>query len=227
MQPAIAQGHSTDSVKQFRELALRFVALVGEEGTKATAFHSESLPHFSALNPDEQRAAIAELAGMLEIYDEIKAEGKKLHDTPQLLWRSLRKLGYVWESDFFDKIEDGDVVQLMTTVGFRFCFWNLRLVEMVSFTIEQLFCTSWWLLGRREPDVSPLITESVMDVLTERRPGTIAVNHIPEHIATERETQELLSFRIRLKYLSPVRREGKIVGLLCTNGADFVGSGRV
>ena len=218
MSPELNPSFSIALVQQFRELLSRFASLVKDEGLSFVPFQNESLPHFLGLSPTEQGVALEELAQVIRNFEEVLAGGHRLVDTPQLLWRSLRRLGYVWESDIFDKISPGDVVQVYSAEH-RMVFWNLRLMEMVSFTIEQLFCTPWWLMGKRVPDVSQGLVKAIEAVLTGSIPGTFDPG-IEDHVVCEQDTAEMQTFKIHIKHFSPLRRDSRIVGFMVINTAD-------
>lgn len=215
-----AQDHSTGLLRQFQALATRFSSLVAEEGLRTLPYLSETLPLFSKLTTVEQKGSLEDLSGVLTVFDELRAGGQKLVDTPQLLWRSLKRLNFLCESDVFEKIVSGDVVQIFTAEQ-KLVFWNLMLLDMVSFTVEQLFCSPWWLLGQRTPDVSAQIYQAAYECATGARPGTFDPK-IPEHLFKETETTENQSFNIRIKYLSPLKRDGRIAGFMVINGANRV-----
>jgi hypothetical protein len=205
---------------RFRSLCDRYAELVNLEGFKTIPYPTPDLPFFSSLDERAQQKALHDIEQAVGIYEDLCNEGYRLTDTPQLLWRNLSKLGYVCESDIFDKITPTDVVQVFSFEG-KLVIWNLRLLGLVSFTIEQLFCTPWWLLGKREPDVSDAILAATASIISGKITNTFNPM-IPVHVLTEANSDQLLRFKIGIKYLSPLRKNGVLAAFIAINSADPV-----
>src|SRR5271169_939861 len=104
----------TDIHEKFRQMCLYYSDLLALEGKKVKPFRSPDLPVFSALTAEQKQNATDFIGMALEIFEETRAEGFKLNDSPKLLWRALRKLGWTPQSDVFDRIGENDVVNIYT-----------------------------------------------------------------------------------------------------------------
>lgn len=204
-----------DRVAQFRELASLYAEYCREEGLRVVPFHSPDLPHFSRNSPERQEEAIRHLVIYLEVFEEMRAQKYSLRDSPKLLWRCLNRLGLTPQSDVFDKIGDGNVVEIYSTDQ-RQLFHNIKFWEYISFSIEQVFGTEWWVMSRRSEDVSRQIYELGVKLVTGEIAGTFMPN-VPVHVVEEHGSPEANRFTVNIHHLSPVKANGQVAGVLVIN----------
>ena len=75
----------TDLNEKFRRMCLYYSDLLALEGKKVKPFRSPELPVFSALTAEQKKSAVDFIGTALEIFEETRAEGFKLNDSPKLL----------------------------------------------------------------------------------------------------------------------------------------------
>ena len=92
--------------RQFKEMCLYYAAILGEEGVRVRPYISPELPIFSKLQENEKKSAIALISTVLEVFEEVRAEGWSVRDNRRLIWRALSKLGWTPGSDIFGLIDD-------------------------------------------------------------------------------------------------------------------------
>jgi hypothetical protein len=156
----------SDPIVKFRSLLEYFVKIAAIEGTSVQPYSSPELLLFQKLDSTRQEETIRLLSRTLEVFDETRAEGYRLKDTPQLLWRCLRRLKMTPKSDVFDRISDTDVVEVYSSeyVGI---FRNIQFYDKVSYpqwcprkagTPPRRTCSDWIRTGRRTAFVA--VTEA-------------------------------------------------------------------
>ena len=219
---ATSPSDTRDLNERFKLLCLQYVEMLREEGTRVRAFRGPELPLFSALKPEEQGAVIAHLEMALEVFGETRTDGYKLKDSPKLMWRALRKLGWTPCPDIFDKMTDDDVV-VVYSPDQKQVFQNLCFFDWVSLTLEDLYAAPWTQYSRRDPEIQRRLHEQGVRLFTGQITGTFDPC-LPEHACEEVDTEELLKFSIHIRYISPLKAQGAICGALvvnrCTKPAD-------
>jgi hypothetical protein len=202
----------TDLDVKFKQMCLYFTDLLAQEGTRTRPFSLPTLPFFSKLSMEKKVQAIESIGYALEVFEETRAEGFRLNDSPKLIWRSLQKLGWQPPSDVFDKMGESDVI---VVYGDRHTnvFQNLRFFDWVSFSLEELYSTPFYQYSRREAWAAEAAYLLASETISGMRPTTF-VPDIREHYCEEVGTPELVKFYLHYRCIAPLRRSGRIVGAL-------------
>jgi PAS domain-containing protein len=214
-----------DPVARFRAQTELLAWFLADEGVNKSPYFSRDLPHFSELAADEQAEAVRVLGHTLEIFDEVKTAGGTLADTPQLIWRSLRRLNWTPKSDVFDKIEKGDVIEIYSTEH-RGLFRNLAFYDLVSYSLEDVFARKWFELFKRDEKKTAEIFQFVDRILRDEFRETTAPG-FGHHLCYEMRSPARLHYKMSVKYVSPVYKEGKIAGYVAIETCEVVGKGPI
>jgi PAS domain-containing protein len=212
-----------DPVARFKaqtELLARFLA---DEGVNKAPYFSPELPHFCSLSAAEREEVMEVLGHTLEIFEEVKSAGGTLADTPQLVWRSLRRLSWTPKSDVFDKISKSDVVEIYSTEH-RGLFRNLAFYDFVSYSLEDVFARKWFDLFKREEKKTAEIFEYVNRIFQNQIRETTAPG-FGHHFCYERHSPARLHYKMSIKHLSPVFKDGKVAGIVAVETCEIVGRG--
>jgi len=205
----------TDTNEKFRQLCLYYGDLLALEGKKVKPFRSADLPVFSTLTVEQKRNAIDFIGTALEIFEETRAEGFKLGDSPKLMWRAIRKLGWTPQSDIFDRIFDGDVLTIYSARQIQ-VFQNLNFFDWVTLTLEDLYAAPWHVYSRRVATAAELLYQNGVEIFTGVRTATYDPK-VPEHYCEELGTEGLSKFYIKVQWLSPLKQGGQVAGVLVVN----------
>lgn len=200
---------------EFKNLCERVSVILQSSGIHTLPYLSPDVPRFQQTH-DAQRI-LPRLRIYTEVLEAAHNAGDDLRNDSRLVWRMLRVMGYVPREDIFDRIENGDTVEIYTTDNMQ-VFRNLRCFECVSMTVEEIFTFKWNRDSRREGK----ITWKMLDIVLRFKLGilnrTIDLTDIPEHTM-----EELIGKRwkvsIRLKHCSPLKQDGKVTALLVTNSS--------
>lgn len=213
-----SQGHSIDS--EFAILAHSLAAAHNRWGVPLKPYVSEDLPHFSKLPEPHKVAVISGLKENALLFDEMNENGEQLSDTPQLLWRSLKRLGYYPASDLLDKISHDDVVELYSANRLQL-FRNLNFFKYVSLSLEEVVSFTPYDLCEYDPIIIQYM-ENVVERINNQTFMKTEAATIPPYTIKELKG-EGLKIRIQMKWLSPALQDGRCVGAILVHRAELVG----
>lgn len=204
---------------EFKRLAEEYCDLIKSFGYKAKPYRNSGVLKFESCKIEQRTRAIAYLDANIELLKECVAQGDNPRNSAQMLWRILKKIKAVPENDIFDKIAQGDVVEVYLDDHIQI-YRNLEFFNYTSFTIDELLCGTWYKLYKRDFLPSLKMMKMAFKLLTKRLNKTTPWN-VPEHIFDEIGSEENLRHSILLKYLSPLTNQGKMVGAICISHAKL------
>lgn len=186
----------------------------GYNNTQALSAEQRPMPH-----DFEKRMQI------YKIYDEIVGhqidEGGDVADEKALLWRFLRRMNYTPTSDIFDLIADEDYIEVYDIEGLQI-YRSLNYFDLVSFTIEDLVTLNWKMDFKRDRTVLLHLLEVTLRIATGTLHKTYSCSKVPVHHVQEMLGQKYLH-ELGLKYISPLRVDGKAVAIIASSKARRVG----
>lgn len=124
----------------FRVLLNGVGALAKLAGVELVPYRSSDLVVFSKLSYPEKKKAFDALKDFSEICSSAIHGGHSLTDSRSLVWFELIKLNLTLGSEVFEKISDCDVVEIFVR-GEKQVFRNLKYIEIMSLSIEEVFCS--------------------------------------------------------------------------------------
>lgn len=207
----------TDRVREFLEVAGRIQELASSWGVRIRPFADPSLPHFSRLPSVRQDKVLDALRTQREFFELAQIEGF-VPDSPQLIWRALKRLGLTPEPDLFGRLGEEDTVEVYLNDGTS-CFKNLTFFRYITISLEELFVLPF----HRLYSFSPQGGLYFMEILIRLKTGLVRrtfqptfSNYVLQEILGERR-----KVRIRLKWLSPLRRDGVAEAIMAINRSSF------
>jgi hypothetical protein len=212
--PSTDPSRTTDSelTHTFARLAQAFSAFVEKAGVRIKPLASPELPFFSALDSSRKRAVIEELQSMIAVFQSMEEEGLSLRDTPKLTWRAVRQLRMTPCPDIFDKMTADDVVVIYSPQN-KVLFYNMRFLELHTFSIEELHCSEWYRLSTRPEWAHDAILALAGPLYAGEIPGTIDP-YLPWHVVEEISSGGSNRLTLKLKYLSPVTKDNQVAGVI-------------
>lgn len=160
----------------------------------------------------------------LRLYDEILAAqqngGESLNDHKALTWKFLKKMGYAPTSDIFERLADADILEIFDTEGNQL-FRNLNYFDVVSFSVEDLVSLNWKRDYKRDRKLTLSLIELNCRLVMGHFPTTYDCGKIPIHLLREQLGERLL-VELQLKWISPIRRNGKCAGIIVISRARRV-----
>ena len=176
--------------------------------------HIEPLD-FRKASKKAQLAAVEYLKFNIDIIREMNKSGESPRDTKTFLWRALKKLNFVPPADLMTMIKDEYVVEIYLLDEIQI-FRNVRFLEITSFTIEELLCRPWYhLVGRDWRVTLKMFRKTVLFRLGGIK--TAVPWGVGAHYMYEKDTPERLEFTVEMKHFIPIRKNGKLVGIVSTN----------
>lgn len=215
--PSSRSHNAYDS--EFVNLSDRLAKHHDTYGVRLRPYVSTYLPHFSLI-PDPLKTliltAIRENAALL---DEMASAGEALNDSPRLLWRSLRRLGWVPRPDIFDKIEDGDVVELYDSSKIQ-VFRNLAFFNFTSLTLEEIVSFPLGVMFDIDPNATDFHIKTAERIIRQEITETERFDIGPYE--TREKAGERLRIRIHPKWISPVTHANTCVGVIAIHRPEIL-----
>jgi hypothetical protein len=221
-QTELQRSDSEGLKSRFKSLCFRYTDFLNKENVKVRPFKQNSLPLFSALPLAAQSKAISEITAAIEVFEEMQAEKQSLADSPKLIWRGLKKLGWTPRGDVFDKIGE-DVVIIYSAAAQKQVFQNLRFFDFTSFSLEEIYASAWYEYSRREAWAEQALHQAAVDVIVGKEKSTFDPG-VGEHLIEEVGTEELLKTLINVRLLSPIMKDEKVVGVFVINHCKQAGA---
>ena len=103
----------------------------------------------------------------------------------------------------------------LDALGQKHVFQNLEFFNWISFTIEEVFSTHWYEAVIRPPGMVELLYELASKLLSGEYATTMP-SGIPEHSIEEVGSELELKYLMNVRYLSPLKENGSVVGFVVT-----------
>nr|BDT28462.1 hypothetical protein BHI3_19280 [Bacteriovorax sp. HI3] len=205
---------------EFRRLALEFAEALSFYNIKVTPYRAHAKMHFNKCSLKKKREVIAYLDLNISLIKECIRAG----ETPSnktLLWRLLQKTRLVPDDEIFDKISDGDLVEVYFT-DHTPMFRSLEFYRDFTFTVDEALCLRWYQLCKRDFVITLKFMKFIFLGLRGNNPKTQVIP-IGEHYLDEKNTERKLRFLVHNKYLSGLMKNGSIHAGICVTRVRPVG----
>lgn len=160
------------------------------------------LPLFSALPLSSQLRVVTTLETMTEIYQQVIQENKSVRNNSAVIWAALKRYGLIPPSNFFDKIQDEDVIEVYSSDHHQM-FANFRFFELCSYTLEQVYSLPWDQLWYRDPAALQVMHKAVHQILS--TPGNTAIPlEEPPHRVKELASPFKFELDYQIKCIAPL-----------------------
>lgn len=157
---------------------------------------------------------------VLKIFAEVLEDHQKSpvpSNHKELMWKFFARMRYCPTADILDRIEDDDCIEVYDNAGVQI-FRNLKYFGVVSFSVEDLVSMSWKREYKRKRKIMLSLLDLSFRFATGRFHDTYDCSKIPIH-----EVQEMIAKRylieLNLKWISPLKQNGKCVGLIAISRA--------
>ena len=189
-------------VRRFLQAAIQICEFGKSIGINIIPATDSSLPIFRSLPYAQQLSAVEKLELSCDIYLSISRDKQDLRNPNTLVWMACSKMGLVPPSDFFDKLQDDDIIQVYSKESIH-QFANLRFFAICSYTLEQIYSYPWHLLWERnESDLAKLIEAAQKSLEPDQR-SVIAVNS-RVHRVVEVSSPFKFETEYSLRYIAPL-----------------------
>lgn len=188
-------------------------------GVRMRPYTSADVPHFSKVPSPYKPLILSALRENVLLFDEMSAAGEPLIDSPRLLWRSLRRLNWTPRSDIFDKIEDGDVVELYDGAKNQI-FRNLAFFNYISLTLEEIVSFPLGVMFNFDPSVLEYHDNTATRIAQQAIHATETLKLAPYIV--EEKGGEFYRVKIHPKWISPVSHNDKCVGVIVVHRSELL-----
>lgn len=210
-----------DIKERYRELLELHSELLSKEDVRVLPYRDRELPNFSNFSVENQIKTEIDLNRILEVYTEMRSEGISLRDSPKLLWRVMRRMSLTPQSDIFDKIADDDVVEIYNTEQNQI-FRNIKFFEYISYSLEEVYGVNWQDATARPEKNARELYALCVDMFSGKIPGTVSMKDVQSHVCEETKSVERFRIHLSFKWLSPIKSEQNVIGLLVVHQCQLV-----
>ncbi|MBX2987344.1 MAG: hypothetical protein KF802_05545 [Bdellovibrionaceae bacterium] len=211
-------------LKLFRHRAEVIASLGNAMGLRVRPYVNESLPYFRRLSFQQQEKICFALGNLIRIFNAAKAEMGSQWDSRRLIWTALKSFDFRPTADFFEQIEDDDIIQIYDTRGVQI-FSNLKFFDVCSYNLEELYVLDWGMLWARDPEALGRLKELEEKVLTDDSVQSALVVR-ESHLVWETRSPLRLEIAYCLKSISPVwdRKTNRKAGFAVNEKGEIVAS---
>jgi PAS domain-containing protein len=210
--------------ERFRKVTLELHALLisHEVVEKLQPFRDDSLPYFSTLSTEAQTQTIGRIEMMLNLCKQTVASGTSIASPSAILETFFKNTGLSSIDGLFENVQEEDSIELFDT-NHQLVFANLRIFQLISYPLEDVFCRPWTDLLDRE---NAIVTESLLklgnEMLSGKRTKLTSTAVIPDHVCREKDSPGMVGFKIVPNFFAPVYHGGVIAGFLCSNHVALI-----
>lgn len=172
-----SSSRTEDQIAEFRRLSKMVAALAEQCGTQIIPFSDPSLPLFSQLPLEAQKAGNTKLSRLIDVYSQARDHKTGEFDHRLVVWMALKNFELIPPSDFMDRIAEGNVVELYSSDGIQL-FSNFRFFDLCSYTLEELASRDWLTLWKRDPDSLAQMQSIVAHVLSSETESTVTLSGV-------------------------------------------------
>jgi hypothetical protein len=186
--------------------------------SKALAHHGYQVPALSA----RTRAWPEDFAGRcshLETYLGVLAAAAVR--PKDMLWHYFSGQKLTPQSDLMDLLNDEDIFEIYDMDGHQI-YRSLNYFSIVSMSVEDLVCMNWKRDFKRSSKITIDLLELVLRFSTGYFRQTFDCAKIPVHTVEEQFARRH-RIELSLKYISPLKRDGKCQALLASSRAKVIG----
>lgn len=206
--------------ESFRKQLLRkcsaFSKLLRFAGLDVSPYEKSSRTILQQLSETQVRNILVQFETNFELYERAKVRGQNLRDTRQLTWWAVKELGLRPPMDFFDKIEDADIVECYNEDQIQ-VFRSLSFFDFCSYDVLSVLIRPWHELYGRDLGLHGKAFEEMLEVLS-RGESTMRFS-LPPHRLWEVSSVQKREFVILHKYRGPLKKLGssKPNGIIMTS----------
>jgi hypothetical protein len=219
MNPSAIKSNFSQLDQLFIEYGDTLSKYHAENSVNMQSYRDRQIPHFTQLPEELKKLILDSMMENIDLFNEMKSHGESLVDSPKLLWRSLNRLGWKPKSDIFDKMADGDIIEVYTLERMQ-VFRNLAFFDVVSLTLEELVSFP---LG-----IAYEIENHALDFYVQLSEKAAAQEITNTHLSPLRpylvkeKLGEKLTVKVTPKWISPVYQNNIVVGIIGTHRSEII-----
>lgn len=213
----VARPKIESKIRQFQSLTLIVVEMAARENIRIRPFTATGVPYFAALRSELQDHVLWQLETFIACGRELQDSARSVSDARLLTAAFIRRNHWQAPADFTERIGPDDCVDIYNE-NHQLIFANLRFFEILSYSLEDLYCRPWMDLFRREDhQIHTRLIEIVTEVLSGRSRQTYDLSHLPKHIAYEALAPKVGVAETTPKAMAPLWSDGRVKGYACVN----------
>lgn len=210
-----SKSSDIDHRNRFAELATGLAAMAAAEGVRIVPFRDPGLPYFFAASFSQREHVLKMLELTVQLATDVQRRGEKISDSAPLIWAFCRAWKYLPASDFLDKIEQGDLVDVYNQSG-QLIFANLRFFSIAPFSLEELYFRPWHDLFFYRPESYTESMKSICHNILNGPHQIYDLRYLGDRTVGSHSSGEAIGI-FQPTFFSSLVQSGKVVGFACIN----------
>lgn len=220
----IRASGNTDSItfeSHFKLSAEKLSSILRTAGVYRRPYSDSTLPHFSSLEENLKKNALELLNFYNTSLEQVLSSGEIISNDSVALWSAFKLLKLKPPSDFLSYLTQGDCIEIYDLNHIQ--IWrNLNSMEVISHTIEQIFCVPWPARYIRDPQAFEECIEKIGAALRQEKAAVFQANI--NNYLLEKGSLELFKLNCVHKLIAPLTdSSGRIAAYAVVSAVDIVG----
>lgn len=192
-----------DLRKRFLKASYQLQKIGALAGYRIFTTTNSELPLFTTLPEAAQRHIVNVIEQSCLIHQTVLGEGKDLKNASAVAWSALKYFGMIPPSDFFDKFESDDVIQIYSIDNLHL-FANFRFFELCSYTLEQVYSMPWASLWERDANSLEMMHRTLQATMAPDNNDVVMLNE-PAHRVRELASPFKFEIDYTIKCCAPLK----------------------
>jgi hypothetical protein len=196
----------------FRKALITLSAAFARKGYKVKPFTDRAWRDFVSFPAEKKKKIIQDFSHYSALYLPVLQQEGSPNEDGRLIWAAVKKLGLRPCSDFFDQVEESDVVEFYSRQNLQI-FHNINFFELCSYSFLEIFAYPFTELWKREAGALEETKQAAIDCFNGKFSRTVDAN-FPKHYLVEAFSEEAYLIEMQFRKFAPLfDEEGAIAAI--------------
>jgi len=196
----------------FRESLITLSKAFEAKGFFVKPFRERAWREFLSFPREKKKRIIRDFTRYYSIYMAVLLQPGSPNEDGKLLWAAVKNLGLRPCADFFDQVDENDIVEFYAPSNLQI-FHNINFFEVCSYSFLEIFAYPFTELWTRDPDAFAALKQVAIDGFSGKFKSTVD-SRLPRHYLVEAFSDERYMAEVEFRKFSPLYDEkGDIAAL--------------
>lgn len=208
---ALSDDLHTDE-QNFRRALIALSEACAHKGYKVKPFRERAWNDFVAFPREKKRKIMSDFSQYYSLYMPVLQQSGSPNEDGRLIWAAMKKLGLRPCADFFNQLEESDIVEFYSPASLQI-FHNINFFEVCSYSFLEIFAypfTELWKRGQRAVEETKQV---VIDCFSGKISHTIDAN-FPKHHMFEAFSEDAYLIEMQFRKFAPLYDEAGAVAAM-------------
>lgn len=208
---ALSKDSNSDELN-FKEALTALSAAFAGKGYKVKPFTERAWLDFTSFPSEKKKKTIRDFSHYSSLYLPVLQQEGSPNEDGRLIWAAVKKLGLRPCSDFFDQLDESDVVEFYSAQNLQI-FHNINFFELCSYSFLEIFSYPYTELWKREPGALEETKRAASDCFSGRINRTFDPK-CSKHYIVEAFSEDAYLIEMQFRKFSPLFDEGGAVAAI-------------